>query len=90
MPAIDRPPAPWDGFFHELDSAVNTIVRLDCIGGFVFTQLYGLERPTADVDVVELAPSGPAASIMERGANQAEAWRRDLKSGRPRLPQKHE
>jgi hypothetical protein len=25
-------------------------VRLDCIGGFVVTMLYGLSRPTADVD----------------------------------------
>jgi len=31
-------------------------VRLDCIGGFVVTMLYGLGRPTADVDVLEIAP----------------------------------
>jgi hypothetical protein len=68
MLTIDRPPEPWDGFFRELDSAVNTVVRLDCIGGFVVTQLYGLDRPTADVDVVELAPGDAALPLLELGA----------------------
>ncbi|MGD0830438.1 MAG: hypothetical protein ABR907_05810 [Terracidiphilus sp.] len=42
-------------------------MRLDCIGGFVVTLLYGLERPTADVDVVELAPHAAAEIMMELG-----------------------
>jgi hypothetical protein len=54
MPSSSRPLEPWNSFLKELDSAMNTIVRLDCIGGFVVTQLYGLDRPTADVDFVEL------------------------------------
>jgi len=47
--------------------AVDTAVRLDCIGGFVVTQMYGLDRPTADVDVVELAPRNAAETIMNLG-----------------------
>lgn len=47
---------PWHSFLRELDDAVDESVRLDCIGGFVVTQLYGLERPTADIDVIELVP----------------------------------
>jgi hypothetical protein len=47
-----------------LDAAVDTTVRLDCIGGFVVTQLYGLERPTADVDVLELAPCEASDRLM--------------------------
>jgi hypothetical protein len=67
MPSSNRPPEPWDSFFKELDEAVDTTVRLDCIGGFVVTLLYGLTRPTADVDVVELAPRAAADAMMELG-----------------------
>ena len=38
---------------------------MDCISGFVVTQLYGLERTTADVDVVELAPSDASKTLMD-------------------------
>jgi hypothetical protein len=67
MPLRNRPPEPWDSFFRELDAAVQSIARLDCIGGFVVTLLYGLERPTADIDVVELAPRDAAEKMMELG-----------------------
>jgi hypothetical protein len=67
MSPSKRPPEPWDSFFKELDQAVDTTVRLDCIGGFVVTLLYGLERPTADVDVVELAPRDAAETLMKLG-----------------------
>jgi hypothetical protein len=49
-------PEPWFSFLKELDNLAATTVRLDCIGGFVVTMLYGLSRPTADVDVLEIAP----------------------------------
>jgi hypothetical protein len=45
MSSSKRPPEPWDSFFKELDHAVDTAVRLDCIGGFVVTLLYGTECP---------------------------------------------
>ena len=67
MSPHSRPPEPWDSFFKELDEAVDTTVRLDCIGGFVVTLLFGLERPTGDIDVIELAPRAPAEIIMELG-----------------------
>ena len=60
-----QPPDPWHSFLRELDAAVDTTVRMDCIGGFVVTQLYGLERTTADVDVVELAPSDASKTLMD-------------------------
>lgn len=46
---------------------MNTIVRIDCIGGFVVTQLYGLDRSTSDLDFVELAPSRAATALMDLG-----------------------
>ena len=69
MSAEKHPPEPWNSFLKDLDGAVNDVVRLDCIGGFVVTQLYGLKRPTADVDVIELAPR-EASEILMRLAVQ--------------------
>lgn len=46
---------------------MNTPVGLDCIGGFVVTQLYGLDRPTADVDLIELAPRNAASVLLNLG-----------------------
>jgi hypothetical protein len=68
MSAAKRPPEPWDAFLTDLDSAVNEPVRLDCIGGFVVTQLFGLGRATADIDVVELAPREAGQALMELGS----------------------
>ena len=60
-----RPPEPWDSFLRDLDDALQAPARLDCIGGFVVTQLYGLARPTADVDVIELAPREASETLMQ-------------------------
>lgn len=60
-----RPPEPWHSFFRDLDDALQAPARLDCIGGFVVTQLYGLARPTADVDVIELAPREASETLMQ-------------------------
>jgi hypothetical protein len=59
------PPEPWRSFLSDLDEALQATTRLDCIGGFVVTQLYGLARPTADVDVIELAPREAAETLMQ-------------------------
>ena len=67
MSPSNHPPEPWNSFFKELDEAVDTTVRLDCVGGFVVTLLYGLERPTADIDVIELAPRNAAETMMDLG-----------------------
>jgi len=53
-------PEPWRSFLNELDRIATSTARLDCIGGFVVTMLYGLSRPTADVDVLEIAPRAVA------------------------------
>jgi hypothetical protein len=39
-----RPLEPWHSFLRVLDEALQSHARLDCIGGFVVTQLYGLAR----------------------------------------------
>ena len=62
---------PWLSFLRELDELADGPVRLDCMGGFVVTMLYGLERATGDVDYLEIAPKGAAKafqSAMKGGA----------------------
>jgi Nucleotidyltransferase of unknown function (DUF6036) len=49
-------PPPWGDFLDELDSALSEPVELHCIGGFVISLLYGLPRPTGDVDYVTAIP----------------------------------
>jgi hypothetical protein len=47
---------PWGDFLAELDNALSEPVELHCIGGFVISLLYGLPRPTGDVDYVTAIP----------------------------------
>jgi hypothetical protein len=68
MPEDRRPPEPWDSFLKALDAVAQGVVRLDCLGGFVVSQLYGFERTTADLDVMELAPFEQAEKLMSLGA----------------------
>ena len=59
-------PDPWRSFLKELDRIATSTVRLDCLGGFVVTMHYGLNRPTADVDVLDIAPRS-AADLLRSG-----------------------
>jgi hypothetical protein len=58
---------PWRSFLAELDAAVETEVRLDCMGGFVVTLVYGFSRPTADLDVLEIAPREAGKAMLQLG-----------------------
>src|SRR4030088_249618 len=60
-------PEPWVSFLRELDSAVREEVRLDCMGGFVVTMVYGFSRSTADLDVLEIAPAAAGRCMLEIG-----------------------
>jgi hypothetical protein len=52
MPHHKQLPEPWRPFLMEMDEAVAENIRFECLGGFVITALYGLPRPTADIDVL--------------------------------------
>jgi hypothetical protein len=60
-------PEPWLSFLRELDPAVETEVRLDCMGGFVVTMVYGFSRPTADLDVPKIAPRDGGKAMLALG-----------------------
>jgi hypothetical protein len=46
----------WDKFLRALDEQLPGRVSLECLGGFVISALYGLPRPTSDVDFLSVAP----------------------------------
>ncbi len=52
----DQPPEPWHSFFLDIDKAFDQPVALQCIGGFAIAMLYGLPRPTVDVDFLSVVP----------------------------------
>ena len=60
-------PEPWFSFLRELDLAVHLEVRLDCMGGFVVSLVYGFFLPTGDLDVLEIAPKEISRSLLELG-----------------------
>jgi hypothetical protein len=60
-------PEPWLSFLRELDSVAREEVRLDCMGGFVVTTVYGFSRPTGDLDVLEIAPRDAGRAMLELG-----------------------
>lgn len=60
-------PEPWLSFLRELDSSVHEDIRLDCMGGFVVSLVYGFSRPTGDLDVLEIAPREAGRPILELG-----------------------
>jgi hypothetical protein len=50
MRCVEEPPEPWRSFFAEVDGRLSEQVQLQCCGGFVVTQLYGVARTTSDID----------------------------------------
>lgn len=67
MPSKQSIRDPWLSFLRELDAVVDVETRLDCMGGFVVTVVYGFSRPTADLDVLEIAPREAAKSMLDVG-----------------------
>lgn len=63
--STDRPPKPWYSFLKDVDARVGETIHLHCLGGFAVTMLYGLVRPTADVDYLEVRPQSEAARLQE-------------------------
>src|SRR6267154_4041332 len=67
MPHSSKAPEPWHSFLGELDREATEETRLDRMGGFVVTLLYGLPRATSDLDVLLIAPREQRAPLLELG-----------------------
>lgn len=64
VPKAEVIPEPWLPFLRDLDAAATETIRMDCIGGFVMTLVYGFSRPTGDLDVLELAPQNAGQPLL--------------------------
>lgn len=69
-------PEPWNSFLGELDQQTAAETRLDCMGGFVVTLLYGFSRETADLDVLLIAPREQSTPLLELGRQGGELHKR--------------
>ena len=58
-------PKPWDGFLAEVDRLLSRPAQLHLLGGFVLTTVYGLPRPTADIDCVSVIPHETLQEILQ-------------------------
>lgn len=68
---MSKVPEPWHSFLAELDQIASKEVCLHCMGGFVVTHLYGLARPTADVDVISITPIDQRADLLGQGGRNS-------------------
>lgn len=51
--------------FAEIDNRLSKSIELHCLGGFAMTTLFGLERPTADVDVLPIGSRSVTQQLIE-------------------------
>lgn len=58
-------PAPWGKFLTGLNDILPHLVELHCLGGFVLWTLYGLPRPTGDLDYIAAVPNDDVQIIQE-------------------------
>jgi hypothetical protein len=68
----DRIAEPWRSFLKDLDAICTADVNLHCMGGFVLTQMYGLARPTADLDSLSINPTNVRADLIAKGEKGSE------------------
>lgn len=68
--AESRPPEPWHSFLRDLDASLNEQIELYCMGGFLMKVQYHLERPTSDVDVLEIVPVAQTRAVLEMAGAQ--------------------
>jgi hypothetical protein len=68
---LNEIPEPWRSFLADLDELAGRETHLECLGGFVLTQLYGLARQTADLDSLSVTPNEqikPLLAAAQRGS----------------------
>ena len=74
-----RIPEPWLSFLRDVGRMLGQSVEVHCLGGFVLTVLWGLPRPTGDVDFLEIEPADAGDELLEiAGEESALAKRHKL------------
>src|SRR5687768_7419230 len=76
MRADDRLREPWSAFLNDLDLQLTQSTEIHCLGGFVVSELYGLQRPTADVDILETTKGTDPATLLRLAGQGSELHKR--------------
>ena len=58
---------PWRSFLHDIDTQLPGPTEIHCLGGFVVAEYYGLARPTADVDIIQVRGASDVADVQRIG-----------------------
>ena len=69
-------PRPWPSFLTEIDQALAAPVELHCLGGFVLAVLYGLPRPTDDLDYISVIPPDAFPKIEKLAGRGSKLWKK--------------
>lgn len=67
---------PWRAFLVALDGLLSGPTELHCLGGFVVSELYGLSRSTADIDVLVVRGQGGPAHLAALGGKGSDLHRK--------------
>lgn len=67
----EAPSEPWSPFLNDLDAILNEKTDLHCMGGFALVQAYGLDRATADIDVLSVAPLSSGARLLQLAGKES-------------------
>src|SRR5437667_9205958 len=73
MPA--KIPDPWLGFLRDVDRTLSQPAEVHCLGGFVLAVLWGLPRPTGDIDFIEVEPSSAGEELLRIAGASSEISR---------------
>ena len=66
MPA-EQPHEPWRSFLRDIDEQLSGPTEIHCLGGFVVAEYYGLTRPTADIDIIQVRGAANVAEVQRIG-----------------------
>jgi hypothetical protein len=80
------PDDPWAGFLEALDSSLTEETTVHCLGGFAIHALYGLARPTRDIDAAAVAPHHQLRLYLGRPEREdltMRLWVEMIREGRP-------
>ena len=67
----DAPAEPWLSFLNDLDALLVEPTELHCMGGFAIVHAYGMERATADIDVLSVAPYSSTISLLDLAGKES-------------------
>ena len=79
-------PEPWLSFLRDVGRTLERSIEVHCLSGFVLTVLWGLPRPTGDVEFIEIEPSDAGDELLEiAGEESALAKRHKLQFHRVKV-----